>query len=555
MNCAQHEQDYQPLTVLVVDDEKSIVNALKRELRTLDCNVVTATSARKAMSILRAQPIALLITDHNMPEVNGVDLLRFAHQYSPQTKNYMLSGEGDLQAAVELLNQGLISKYLAKPWDRASLQHEVSSVLNACRAASEVSTPSAIAAQKANQQIHLRDYQSLILIRLLNVSDILLSHGEQLAAELETLLESRIDSLVTQHHVLRLEQSGLFGLYLEKATVEQTQSMCAQIRQQLQRTFSVNGNAIFCHIGIGFRALHDNKLDHDILINSLADTINRDSHRISVSHLDNSTISQYQRQQQISAEVEQGLRNKEFKLAFQPKITTASGFIQSAEVLLRWQHHSLGWVPPSEFIRLTELDGQIQAIGEWVLDNGFKAASELRRFSNELTSIAINISAKQLQSSHIIEFISEKLKQYYLPPSFIELEITETALAENGQYLEELLWQLKLLGVKLAIDDFGAGFTSFSYLSKLPIDVLKLDRCLIAGMHKDRQRQEFIGSLIVSCKKLGIKVVAEGVEEQAELACLASMRCDTIQGFIYSPAVPRQEFEKLMIRQPFVMKH
>ena len=551
MMCAQQEQSCQTLTVLVVDDEKAIVNALKRELRSLDCQVVTATSGRKAMSILRTQSISLLITDHNMPEVTGVDLLRFAHQYSPQTKSYMLSGEGDLQAAVELLNQGLITKYLAKPWDRVSLQQEVSAILNACKAANDSHVQDNVAQQKAIKAVSLRDYQSLILIRLMNISDIRLSHGEQHAAELEALLESRIDSLITQKHCLRLEQSGLFGLYLEQTTVEQTQILCAQIRQQLQRTFNVNGSAIFCHVGIGFRALHDCSLDHDILINSLNDTIVRDSHRISVSHLDNSTISQYQRQQQLSAEVEQGLRNKEFKLAFQPKVTTATGFIQSAEILLRWQHHSLGWVPPSEFVRLTELDGQIQAIGEWVLENGFKAASELRRFSSELSSIAINISAKQLQSTHIVEFISEKLKQYYLPPSFIELEITETALAENGQYLEELLWQLKLLGVKLAIDDFGAGFTSFSYLSKLPIDVLKLDRSLIVDVHKDRQRQEFISSLIVSCKKLGIKVVAEGVEEEAELACLSSMRCDTIQGFIYSPAVPRQEFEKLMIRQPF----
>lgn len=551
MMCAQQEQSCQTLTVLVVDDEKAIVNALKRELRSLDCQVVTATSGRKAMSILRTQSISLLITDHNMPEVTGVDLLRFAHQYSPQTKSYMLSGEGDLQAAVELLNQGLITKYLAKPWDRVSLQQEVSAILNACKAANDSQVQDNVAQQKAIKAVSLRDYQSLILIRLMNISDIRLSHGEQHAAELEALLESRIDSLITQKHCLRLEQSGLFGLYLEQTTVEQTQILCAQIRQQLQRTFNVNGSAIFCHVGIGFRALHDCSLDHDILINSLNDTIVRDSHRISVSHLDNSTISQYQRQQQLSAEVEQGLRNKEFKLAFQPKVTTETGFIQSAEILLRWQHHSLGWVPPSEFVRLTELDGQIQAIGEWVLENGFKAASELRRFSSELSSIAINISAKQLQSTHIVEFISEKLKQYYLPPSFIELEITETALAENGQYLEELLWQLKLLGVKLAIDDFGAGFTSFSYLSKLPIDVLKLDRSLIVDVHKDRQRQEFIGSLIVSCKKLGIKVVAEGVEEEAELACLSSMRCDTIQGFIYSPAVPRQEFEKLMIRQPF----
>ncbi|MFS1703079.1 EAL domain-containing protein [Alteromonas sp. AMM-1] len=555
MYSGQHEQSYQPLTVLVVDDEKAIVNALKRELRSLDCDVITATSGRKAMSILQSQPVTLMITDHNMPEVSGVDLLRFAHQYSPQTKSYMLSGEGDLQAAVELLNQGLISKYLSKPWDKRALQEEVSGILNACRAADNGVVHKELKPRSNSNVIRLQDYNALILIRLLNSSDILLSYGEQQVEALEVLLAGRIDGLVTQSHKLRLEQSGVFGLYLEQATVEQTQILCAQIRQQLQRTFNVNGAAIFCHIGIGFRALHDNKLDHGILINSLADTIVRDSHRISVSHLDNSTISQYQRQQLLSAEVEQGLKNQEFKLAFQPKVSTSTGLIQSAEILLRWQHHSLGWVPPSEFICLTELDGQIKAIGEWVLDNGFKAASELRRFSTELTSIAINISAKQLQSSHIVEFISEKLKQYYLPPSFIELEITETALAENGQYLEEILWQLKLLGLKLSIDDFGAGFTSFSYLSKLPIDILKLDRSLIMGLHKDRQRQEFIGSLIVSCKKLGIKVVAEGVEEQEELACLKSMRCDTIQGFIYSPAVPRQEFEKLMIRQPFVNKH
>ena len=137
MMCAQQEQSCQTLTVLVVDDEKAIVNALKRELRSLDCKVVTATSGRKAMSILRTQSISLLITDHNMPEVTGVDLLRFAHQYSPQTKSYMLSGEGDLQAAVELLNQGLITKYLAKPWDRVSLQQEVSAILNACKAAND----------------------------------------------------------------------------------------------------------------------------------------------------------------------------------------------------------------------------------------------------------------------------------------------------------------------------------------------------------------------------------------------------------------------------------
>ena len=108
--------------------------------------------------------------------------------------------------------------------------------------------------------------------------------------------------------------------------------------------------------------------------------------------------------------------------------------------------------------------------------------------------------------------------------------------------------------MRLAVDDFGAGFTSFSYLSKLPIDTLKLDKVMIDNLHTDSHRQEFIQNLIVSCKKLGIEVVAEGVEEDVDLRCLQAMRCDKIQGYIFSPAVSRQEFEKLMIRQPFYAK-
>ena len=551
----QSARQEKALNLLLVDDEKGVVNALKRELKDLNCSITTTTSGRKAMSVLREQDIALLITDHKMPDVNGVDLVRFANQYSPNTHIFMLSGEGDLQAAVELLNQRLLTKFLTKPWNRQDLRNEVVKVLNQCSEVEQKNTAQQLAVfNHENDKPNLLGYESVVLIKLMNVSDISLAHGEALSLDTEAYIGQRLEYMVMQPHLLQRIQAGVFALYLKESTTEITRSLCCQIRQQLQRTFSIEGISIFCHIGVGFRHLRESQLDHDILICSLIDTIVRDSHRISISQLDNSTITQYRRHQQLSAEVQSGLRNQEFKLAYQPKVQLGSGTINSAEVLLRWQHHSLGWVPPSEFVRLTELDGQIEAIGEWVLDQGFKVASELRRFSTELDSIAINISAKQLQSSHIVEFIGERLQHYYLPPSFIELELTETALAENSHYLEELLWQLKLLGVRLAVDDFGAGFTSFSYLSKLPIDTLKLDKVMIDNLHTDSHRQEFIQNLIVSCKKLGIEVVAEGVEEDVDLRCLQAMRCDKIQGYIFSPAVSRQEFEKLMIRQPFYAK-
>ena len=270
---------------------------------------------------------------------------------------------------------------------------------------------------------------------------------------------------------MKSDEFGLFTFQLRQTDEAELQSWCAMLRRKLQRTYSINKRAVYCQVGVGFRVLGKSPVDFNTLLKNLELTILREMHSSNVSNLDDDAIERYQRQQHIRADVQRALDDNQFKLAFQPKVTLKTGMVEGAEVLLRWQHHQLGWVPPAEFVRLAELDGQIEAIGEWVLRQGVRNASELIRLNPDIKRISMNVSAKQLQNHRIVQILKDEIELYALDPASLELEITETAIATNSEYVHGLLWQLKLLGVKIAIDDFGAGFTSMSYLAKLPVDV------------------------------------------------------------------------------------
>ena len=174
------------------------------------------------------------------------------------------------------------------------------------------------------------------------------------------------------------------------------------------------------------------------------------------------------------------------------------------------------------------------------------------RFSPDIKRISMNVSAKQLQNHRIVQILKDEIERYSVDPACLELEITETAIATNCDYVNGLLWQLKLLGVKIAIDDFGAGFTSMSYLAKLPVDVLKLDKSLVDNIDYEVNKRELVKSLIETCQRLNIETIAEGVETEQVLRILQTIGCDQVQGFYFSKAVPRNELEKVVITQPFV---
>jgi diguanylate cyclase (GGDEF)-like protein/PAS domain S-box-containing protein len=236
--------------------------------------------------------------------------------------------------------------------------------------------------------------------------------------------------------------------------------------------------------------------------------------------------------------LESGLRlaldKKELFLMYQPQIEIATGRIIGLEALLRWQHPELGLVPPDKFIRIAENSGLIMPIGEWVLRT---ACSQTRKWQDEglpAVSVAVNVSAVQFRQAGFCELIRRVLHETGLAPQYLELELTENLLLSNEDVMLSVLQELKALGLKLAIDDFGTGYSSLSYLRQFPVGKLKIDRSFIRDIAVNPDDVAITTAIISMAKSLNLKVIAEGVEDEAQMTFLRAHQCDEIQGYYFS---------------------
>ncbi|WP_417221920.1 EAL domain-containing protein [Amphritea sp.] len=254
----------------------------------------------------------------------------------------------------------------------------------------------------------------------------------------------------------------------------------------------------------------------------------------------------------LHSDLYRALERKELFVVYQPKVSLISGCVEGAEALLRWQHGTQGLISPTQFIPIAEETGLIEPIGEWVMAT---ASSQGRIWQAEGLPpfvMSINLSGRQFQDVSLISQVENILKQSGLAPDQIELEITETFLMQDIGHSIGLLQELKKLGVRLAIDDFGIGYSSLKYLHRIPFDTLKIDRSFVSGLGTQKESLELIKHIIVMSRDLGKKVVAEGVESELQMELLRGLGCDEIQGFFYSPAVSAERFRELLECQPLV---
>ncbi len=241
----------------------------------------------------------------------------------------------------------------------------------------------------------------------------------------------------------------------------------------------------------------------------------------------------------------QGLQQGRFDVHFQPQIALPGGRLIGAEALARWNDAEFGEVPASMFIALAEETGFIIAIGNWVLERAVRQAAAWQRAGTPVP-VSVNVSALQFQQADFVRLVDAALRAAGLPPALLELELTESILVRDAQEALERLHALAQIGVGLSIDDFGTGYSSLSYLKRFPISRLKIDRSFITGLPLDDSDRAIVSATIGLARALGLDVVAEGVETQAQLDCLRALGCAAYQGFLCSPAVPAAQFEQLL---------
>jgi len=252
-----------------------------------------------------------------------------------------------------------------------------------------------------------------------------------------------------------------------------------------------------------------------------------------------------QRRTELEIQLRGAVSAGQLYLVYQSKVERKERRISGCEVLLRWTHPVLGDVPPSQFIPVAEESGLIVLIGDWVLR---AACQQARTWMDEghPISVAVNISARQFLQQDMVHWVTQTLQQTGLPPSLLELELTESLLVQDVEKITVCLRELKALGVRLSIDDFGTGYSSLNYLKNFAVDALKIDRSFVQNMLTQNEDQAIVQAIISLAHSLGFKVVAEGVETEEHYRFLAEQACDEMQGYHFSRPVPAAEFQRLL---------
>lgn len=251
-------------------------------------------------------------------------------------------------------------------------------------------------------------------------------------------------------------------------------------------------------------------------------------------------------QMRYQGQLRNALRNKEFRLHYQPQIDLRTGKVIGCEALIRWQHPAEGMISPAKFIPVAEQSGQIVQIGEWVLEEACRQASLWRSEGIPELVVAVNLSALQFKRGNVIETVATALERHSLPPENLELELTESLLLQDVESTVATVAELKRMGVKLSIDDFGTGYSSLSYLKRLAVDRLKIDQSFVRDLANDPK-----GAIVHAIVRLGqtlqLCVIAEGVESTRELQILHDFGCHEVQGYLFSPPLPPDEFSRWLL--------
>ena len=242
----------------------------------------------------------------------------------------------------------------------------------------------------------------------------------------------------------------------------------------------------------------------------------------------------------LEQDLKSAIKSRELVLHYQPISDLKTGELSAMEALIRWNHPVFGLVPPDHFIPISEESGQIMSIGKWVLQSACAQTKIWQDLGHRQFKICVNISTIQLQHPNFVQTVKTILEETGLDAKWLELEVTESILMEDTKTLKESLLNLKALGISMSIDDFGTGYTSLSYLRQYSFDRVKIDRSFVQDINNDLNGKAITSTIIALAHKLNMGVIAEGIEDETQLAYLREENCDEGQGYYFSRPLPAE---------------
>jgi len=252
---------------------------------------------------------------------------------------------------------------------------------------------------------------------------------------------------------------------------------------------------------------------------------------------------------ELKADMQRALIQREFVLHYQPVVELATARIVGVEALIRWRHPTRGLMEPMEFIPLAEETGLIVPIGRWVMTEACREARRLQEFhpQDPPLHMAVNLSAQQLQRAEIVDEVARALMDSGLDARALVIEITESVMMRDMDLSIKRLLELKELGVQIAIDDFGTGYSSLNYIRRFPVDILKVDKSFIDGVHEDGEESALTAAIIDLAGILKLRPVAEGIERPDQVERLVALRCDLGQGYFFAEPLTAEGVEEFVV--------
>jgi diguanylate cyclase (GGDEF)-like protein len=373
--------------------------------------------------------------------------------------------------------------------------------------------------------------------------------GHAVGDELLKSVAKRLRSTMRQGDIVARISGDEFALAIEGlSNVDELEKIVEKLRFRLAQPYRIRGHKIYTSASIGVALYPLDSADRDTMLR------NADAAMYRAKELGGNCFCYYtydmndraRRRLELEKNLRKAISNNELCMYYQPQIDSDTNTVIGVEALLRWQHPEYGLLAPSKFLSIADDSGLIISIGHWAF---LTACNELLRWHQsgyDELRMSVNMSSRQFVQEGIIENISQTLSTTRLNPSRICVEITEEVAMKNISGTIETMNQLKSLGLRTAIDDFGAGHSSMNLLQKLPIDSLNIDRSFIMRIAEREQDGNTAKGIIALAHSLGLKVVAEGVETKTQAQFLRRHRCDVLQGYYYSPPVPADEIDKFL---------
>jgi diguanylate cyclase (GGDEF)-like protein len=563
------------MNILIAEDEPSLRENLQLMLELEGYAVRAACDGLDALEQARAHCPDLLISDVMMPRLDGFGLVAALRQEAATAMLpiIILSAKADRGDVRQGMTLGA-DDYLIKPYRREELLEAITARLSRSRQmaqtavrhqdeirlALQIDPLTSLPNRLGFEQMlvnELRQHQgagppaiTVVCLGLDGFSRINDGFGSAVGDLVLCEASRRLGQTVTQlepcagQDPLARLAGDCFGICLRTSVAPAAlESQVRQLMQVLEPPFEIAGHSLHLNASVGACQASDPSCTAvSLMFNAESAMRHAKPHGPGAYRLfDGALNRQVARRLQIHNELHSAVANAELLVYYQPQVQVETGQLTGFEALARWQHPTLGWVSPAEFIPIAEESGIINQLGESVLRLAAAQAMQWLNLGQRDFRVAVNLSVRQFASGSLPTLVAQVLGETGLPPHMLELEVTESLALQSVASTLGTLHALKALGVKLSMDDFGTGYSSLAYLKRYPLDSLKIDQGFVRNITHDAGDAAITRAIVAMAHSFGMSVIAEGVETPEQLAFLRQLGCEEFQGYLFSRPVPASE--------------